>query len=310
MTERKVIYSVVIPVYNTTETLRQITQRIDCVFQNTIKAEYELIMVDDCSPNPSTWLILQELKKKNGKMKIVQLARNCGQHPATLCGMKISEGDFVITMDDDLQHRPEDIVNLLLQKQHDIVIGIFAEKKHNMFKRVTSNLKGWFDYKLIGKPRDLKLSSFRLMQRSVVGNILKIRTVYPIIAALIFAVTSDVVNTEVAHEKRKEGKSGYSLIKMIKLFNNLVINNSSIMLRIIGQMGILTSLISICLAVYVTLLKIFNNQSIIGWSSIMVAILFFGGLILFSLGVIGEYLIRLIYNTDHRPSYYIRRIEQ
>ena len=310
MADKKIIYSIIIPVYNTTETLRQITEGIDCVFQHTIKAEYELIMVDDCSPNPSTWPILQELKKKNSRMKIVQLAKNCGQHPATLCGMKISEGDFVITMDDDLQHRPEDIVNLLKHRQHDIVIGVFTEKKHSMFKQVTSNIKGWFDYRLVGKPRDLKLSSFRLMQRSVVDNILKIRTVYPILSALIFAVTSDVINIEVDHEKRKEGKSGYSFIKMIKLFNNLIINNSSMLLRLTGGLGIVISLISICMIIYLMLRKIFSNHAIIGWSSIMVSILFFGGLILFSLGVIGEYLIRLIYNTDQRPSYHIRRIEQ
>ena len=310
MEDIKATYSVVVPVYNSAETLCQLTERINRVFEQTIKAEHELILVDDCSPNPSTWPILQKLKKKNGRMKIVQLSKNFGQHPATLCGMNISEGDFIITMDDDLQHRPEDIVYLLKHKQHDIVIGVLSEKKHNMFKQVTSNIKGWLDYKLVGKPRNLKLSSFRLMQRSVVDNILKIQTVYPILAALIFSVTSDVVNAEVAHEERKEGKSGYSLSKMIKLFNNLIINNSSMLLKLIGQTGIVTSLISACMIVYLIIQKISGGHSIIGWPSIMVSVFFFGGMILFALGIIGEYLIRLIYNTDQRPSYYIRSIEQ
>ncbi len=103
------------------------------------------------------------------------------------------------------------------------------------------------------------------MQRSVVDNILKIQTVYPILAALIFSVTSDVVNAEVAHEERKEGKSGYSLSKMIKLFNNLIINNSSMLLKLIGQTGIVTSLISACMIVYLIIQKISGGHSIIGW---------------------------------------------
>ena len=309
MADKKVFYSIVIPVYNTTEILRQLAERIDRVFRDLIKSDYEIIMVNDFSPNSLTWAVLKDLRKKNKKMKIVNLAKNCGQHPATLCGMGIAKGDYVITMDDDLQQRPEDIVSLLGQREHEIVIGAFAEKRHNLFKRITSDMKGWFDYKLIGKPKNLKLSSFRLIQRSAVENILKIQTSYPIMSALIFSVTSDVVNVEVAHENRQEGKSGYSLFKMVKLFTNLIINNSSMMLKIVGYIGLVASFLSICFAVYIVMMKLFRNHTISGWSSIMVTINFFGGLILFSLGVIGEYLIRLIYNAEQRPSYYIRSIE-
>ena len=145
-------YSVVIPVYNTTHSLQELVARIEKVFRDEIKDSYEIIFIDDCSTNTDTWPTLVELKKTHPQVNVIQLMRNFGKAGAVFCGLNQASGKYTITMDDDLQHRPEDIVNLIANEQHDVVIGTFAQKKHSWFKKISSSIVNWFDFKLLGKP--------------------------------------------------------------------------------------------------------------------------------------------------------------
>ncbi|OGI04821.1 MAG: hypothetical protein A2Y25_04340 [Candidatus Melainabacteria bacterium GWF2_37_15] len=299
-------YSIVIPVYNTSESLRELTARIKNVFSSVIKKDFEIIFVDDASLNPDTWKTLNELTSSEPNVISIRLTQNFGQQAATLCGINIARGNLIITMDDDLQHQPEDIPLLLKEQHHDIVIACFKKKKHSLFKVITSNIKGWFDEKLIKKPKHIRLSSFRLINNVVAQGILQIKTVNPFIPALMFNISRDVVNVEATHQKRKEGKTGYSLIKMMMVFSNLIINNSSLLLKISGLIGIFISLISFCFAIFIIVKKLFFGIPIVGWASVMVSSLFIGGTILFSMGIIGEYLVRIIKNIENRPTYFIR----
>ena len=300
------LVSIVVPVYGSTESLEKLAAGIDAVFHD-IEFDYELIFVDDASPNANqTWKTLERLNSQYGAIKCFRLMRNFGQQAATLCGIKHAQGDYIITMDDDLQHRPEDIPGLLEYRDHDVVIAKFKEKKHNWFKRLTSNIKGYFDRKIIGKPKDIKLSPFRLINASIAECMFLRNSPYPFIPALLFYVTKDVVNVEVEHYSRMQGRSNYTLLKMIQLFSNLMINNSSLLLRYIGYMGLIASLVSVVFIVYLVLKKMFIGISIEGWTSIMLAILFFGGMTLSALGIIGEYLIRLIATAESRPIYIIK----
>jgi dolichol-phosphate mannosyltransferase/undecaprenyl-phosphate 4-deoxy-4-formamido-L-arabinose transferase len=302
------LVSIVIPVYNSTASLVLLSERIKIVFQ-ALDYAYELIFIDDKSPNTKSWEILELIAKKDTNVKIIQLTRNFGQQAATLCGIEYAKGDFVLTMDDDLQHSPEDIPLLLSQNKHDIVIGVFKSKKHSYFKRATSKIKAYFDYIIIGKPKGIQLSSFRLFNRIIVDGMLKIKTAYPFIPALMFYVSKDVIGVELLHYNRHEGKTNYNFLKLVKVFSNLIINNSSFLLKLIGQIGISISVINLIVACIIIYRKLFLGISVIGWASNMVALLFIGGLILFSLGIIGEYLIRIVSGIEQKPTYLIRKKE-
>jgi dolichol-phosphate mannosyltransferase/undecaprenyl-phosphate 4-deoxy-4-formamido-L-arabinose transferase len=299
------LISIVIPVYDS-RVLEEIAERIEAVFAK-LPEEHEIIFVDDFSPNPDVWPALVRITQKNRSVKAVQLTRNFGQHAATLCGLEESRGDYVITMDDDLQHSPEDIPRLLDLRDHDVVIAQLKNKQHSLFKRVTSRIKGLFDQIIIGKPGNINLSSFRMLSRVVVDGMLAAHSSHPFIPALIFHISKDVVGVEVEHHKRKAGRSGYNFVKLFRLFNDLIINNSSLVLRLVGHLGILFACISFIMVLVVMYKKLALGIQIQGWASLFAAIMLVGGLLLFGLGVVGEYLIRIIESSETRPSFFIRR---
>jgi dolichol-phosphate mannosyltransferase/undecaprenyl-phosphate 4-deoxy-4-formamido-L-arabinose transferase len=300
------VYSVVVPVYNSTDSLIELVDRIEAVFAEQVPDAYEIVMVDDGSPNAGSWACISELAKTHKSVRGIQLMRNFGKPSAILCGMSEARGDYIITMDDDLQHRPEDIPVLLAAREHDVVMGAFRNRQHSSSVRSSSRIKGWFDYKLIGKPRHIANSPFRMLKAEVVKAFSGIRTPYPFIPALIFHVTNDVVNVEIDHDARKFGQTGYSWRKRFGQFLRLLINNSSFLLQLVAGVGSVMALISIVYAAYLVVHTLVLRTSVAGWASLMVVTLFIGGLVLLSLGVIGEYLIRIINGTEQRPAYVMR----
>ena len=300
-------YSVVIPVYNTTDILLELCDRIESTLQ-LLNEPYEIIFVDDCSPNPKTWKTLQEIVALKEKVTAAHLLRNFGQQAATMCGLSLARGEYIITMDDDLQHDPSNIPRLIEQKHHHIVIGNFLDKKHSFMKRFTSKLKERFDRIIFDKPKDIQLSAFRLLNRRVVDVMLQIKTPNPYVSALMFFASKDVVGVSIDHNERQEGVSGYSFIQLIKLFSYLIINNSSLALKFIGQLGLISLGFS-AVFILITLFKYFTYNNIIpGWTSVMLGLFFFGGIQLFSIGIIGEYLIRIIGYSEGKPSFVIGEI--
>lgn len=207
------LYSIVVPVYKSTNSLRELAQRIDAVFSNIPNSHYELIFVNDSPFYAETGRVLEDILNSSSRVIVIELMKNFGQQPATLCGVAHAKGNFVITMDDDLQHRPEDIPRLIEQQQHDIVIARLRRKKHSIFKRLSSHVKGYFDRIILGKPRHIKLSSFRLLKQDIAKLMFKRKTPYPFIPALLFSITRDIVNVNVQHSQRDHGKSNYTLIR-------------------------------------------------------------------------------------------------
>lgn len=300
-------YSVVIPVFNTEKSLVELAQRIDVVFTTQVKSAYEIIFVDDGSANPNTWKTLSMLSAQSSLIHAIRLTRNFGQHAATLCGLRISRGNYVITLDDDLQILPEDIPAMVEMRHHDIVVGQFLHKSHSFSKRLFSRIKGYFDRIILGKPKHIQLSPLKLMNRITVDGMIQLsNTPYPFLAAMMFYITRDVVGVEAHHAKRMEGKTGYGFFKMFRMFTNLLINNSSLLLKVIGNAGLLISFLSFALALYFSYRKLFLSINVVGWTSVIVTVLFIGGLLLFSIGIIGEYLIRIIQGVDRKPTYIIR----
>jgi dolichol-phosphate mannosyltransferase/undecaprenyl-phosphate 4-deoxy-4-formamido-L-arabinose transferase len=300
------LVSIVIPVFNSTDTLVELAVRIAEVFSKRPDDEYELIFVDDSSTLPETWPTLQRLAEEDPKIGVVQLTRNFGQQAATLCGLRESRGDVVITMDDDLQHVPEDIPKFLESSGYDVVVGQFNRKRHGLLKRTASRIKGLFDRIIVGKPKHIQLSAYRMLSRTVVDGILSIRTPNPFLPALIFHISKNVVGVEVRHSARDAGKSGYTLWKLLRLFNTLLVNNSSLLLRVVGYLGVTIAVVSFGFSGALVYRKLVFGIPVQGWASLLGATLLIGGLLLFSMGVVGEYLIRIIESSECRPTYFIR----
>ena len=160
-------YSIVIPVYKSSSSLIELAERTEQLFLKMPNAEYELIFVNDSPFSKKTVDTLEVLAQRNPQIIVIELMKNFGQQAATLCGIKYAKGDYIITMDDDLQHWPEDICKLMEEQEHDVVIARFRDKKHSPFKRFTSEIKGYFDHIILGKPRFLRLSPFRLIKAEV-----------------------------------------------------------------------------------------------------------------------------------------------
>jgi glycosyltransferase involved in cell wall biosynthesis len=302
------LLSIVIPVYKSSVTLIELAKRIDRVVWDRSDTDYEIIFVNDSPFWDKTSTILKGLAEENSKVITIELMKNFGQQPATLCGIEHAIGDFIVTMDDDLQHAPEDIPKLLEECSHDVVIARFHSKKHSLFKRALSSLKGYFDQIILGKPSSIVLSPFRLIQTPVAKLMLNRNTPYPFIPALLFEITHDVVNVDVDHHPRAEGSGNYTFTKMFGVFSNLIINNSSLMLRLLGYVGSTIALIAFTLAISIIVRKLAFDIAIIGWASVFTAILFFGGMTLLTLGIVGEYLVRIIATTEKRPTFYVREI--
>lgn len=298
------LISVVIPTYNS-QRLEELADRIAAVFRN-LQESYELVFVDDDSPDETTWRTAERLARERIEVRAIQLTRNFGQQAATLCGLREARGAFVLTMDDDLQHLPEDIPKFLELREWDIVIGQFPEKQHSLLRRAGSRVKGYFDRIIVGKPKSIQLSPFRLLSRTVVDGILAIHSPNPFIPALMFHVSKKVQGVVVRHGPRSDGRSGYTLRKLLKIFSDLLINNSSLVLRLVGQIGILFSSVSFLLTGLVVYRRLAQGVAVQGWASLMAAILLIGGLLLFSLGVVGEYLIRIIEASESKPTYFVR----
>lgn len=300
-------YSVVIPVFNSTETHRLLYDRLKSTFSK-VGETWEVVFVDDFSSDPNSWPSVKTLSSEEPNVTAIRLMRNFGRGPAVVCAMANAKGKYIITMDDDLQHRPEDIPKLIDHRKHDVVIGEFRKKQHSLGKRITSEIKSWVDYLALKKPVDVKLTSFILMNRDVANAMLSIRASSPFFAALLFYVTRDVVMVPVHHDKREHGKSAFNVWKRLKQFNLLLINNSTIIPRLLVIVGGCIFLLSLGFTLHLIFMYFSSGRSVAGWSSLMVVVLMLSSTIILSIGILGEYLGRIFANTENRPPYLIREV--
>ncbi len=299
------LVSIIVPVYNSSNSLLSIFDKTDKVASEN-QLNYELIFINDTPYNSKTCETL-DLLSKHPTVTVISLTRNFGQQAATMCGLEVSKGDVVITMDDDLQHDPAFIPLLLARTlTHDIVIAQFPKKQHSVFKVLTSRIKERFDRVILNKPKEIQLSAYRAITRPVVDGMLKFNSPKPFISAMMLYVSLNITGVEVAHYERMEGSSGYSFKDLLNLFSFLLINNSSLLLELLGRVGILSLILSILYGSYLMLRYWLQAISVSGWTSLMVLILFFGGIQLFGIGVIGTYLIRIIGYSEKKPPYVIK----
>jgi undecaprenyl-phosphate 4-deoxy-4-formamido-L-arabinose transferase len=303
--------SVVVPVFRSAQLLPALAERLKNVLDAQARP-WEVIMVDDASPDDS-YAVMRSLRAADARVRIVQLARNHGQQHATLCGLNYARGDEVVTIDDDLQNPPEEIARLLerLREGYAAVIGRIAEKRHGWWRNAGSRAHQYFAERIIHKPRGLYLSSFRALSRAAVDRLVRYKGAHPHISALLLKSVphTAIANVDVRHDARSIGASTYSLRKLLKTASFLLINHSYIPLRFMTGWGFLLSLLSVGFAAVVVARVLFYGAAVQGWPSLAVLVAFLSGNILMALGIVGEYLGRLVEEFSVAEQFAIHREE-
>lgn len=300
--------SVVIPVYNASGSLSELLRQLVGVLSKS-ESGYEIILVDDCSPDNS-WQVIQELALLYPQIRGFQLMHNEGQATATLCGMARAAGEIVVTMDDDLQHPPDQLPRLLeTLKAHpeiDCVLGYFEEKHHAFYRNVGSALIRKINAAAFGLPASVRSSAFRALRRPVLDAIVNQRTMSAAMPALLFGTTRRVMSIPVDHAPRHAGKSSYSFGKQLALALDNICNATMLPLRLVSVLGLLMCALSMVLVVFYLTRYFMGIIQVAGWATVVLLLTFFSGVTLLSLGVFGEYLVRVLREVRQRPMYVVR----
>ncbi len=300
-------FSVVVPVFNSEKTLEELYLRTEKFFAAKQKF-FQFIFVDDGSSDKS-WDVISSLKKQFPEtITAVKLSKNYGQHNALFCGLTFVKGAQVITIDDDLQTPPEEIEKLLNCHEStgaDLVYGYYIKKEHSIIRNAGSYIVGKI-FKNFANTSG-KGSSFKLINGAITEKIISRNYRMFYLDEIIAWHTDNVAHVVVEHLPRKEGKSGYTLFNLFKITMKLVVGYTAFPLKIISWFGLLSSLICLGFVAYFIYMK-YNYGAELGFTTLIVAILFSTGLILFSLGIIGEYMRRLYIGETGKPSFTVKTV--
>lgn len=300
--------SIVVPVYNSAATLPELVRRISSVVAPITQA-YEIVLVDDGSKDAS-WEMLQSLQAQHDEHLVtIQLMRNYGQHNTLMCGLAAARGRLLVTMDDDLQNPPEEIPKLIRRIEElgvDLVYGCPSERSHPIWRNVGASLV-WHFYRTVFR-NPVTPTSFRIMRRQLAQSVRFYDLNFTYLDGLLAWCTDRIGSVEVEHHAREQGRSGYSVGKLLVLALNLYTNFSLIPLQIVSGIGMATATTGILIGIYYLFLYLTSNIVVPGFASTIIAILILGGGQLLALGVIGEYLGRLHLNVNRKPQYVIRRV--
>lgn len=300
--------SFVIPVYGSEKVLPELVSRLQGVLDTLprVRGSYEVVFVCDRSPDRS-WQVIQQLAAQYPWVRGILLRMNAGQHNALMAGFAQARGQIIMTMDDDLQHAPSDIPALLakLDEGHDLVYARFKNRQHASWKVWGSKLNDKVAGYLMQKPKGLYLSPYRAMRAEIVRDILRYRGPYVYVDGLLLSVTRNIGTVDVEHHDRFAGDSGYSLRKSISLWLKMATSFSIVPLRLTSFAGLTIAGVGFLLAVLLIIQKFTIDRMPIGWSSLIVTILIIGGVQLVALGMLGEYLGRVLLTLNLRPQYVV-----
>ncbi|WP_291321200.1 glycosyltransferase family 2 protein [Desulfonatronospira sp.] len=301
--------SIVIPAYKSSAWLNDLVRETASTL-NSLELSHEIIIVDDCSPD-STWDVIARTAQDLPNVRGIQLMNNEGQVRATLCGLQHSRGDIVITMDDDFQHRPDQLQRLIQALEHnpemDCVMGVFEHKKHSFYRNLGSRIINRLNQTAFNMPRGLRSSGFRAMRRQLVEVICAHRILNPSLSMLIFSSTRRVMNISLEHSPRRAGKSNYTLRRQFRLAFDNICHASMLPLRLVSLTGLAASGLSLALMLFYFVRYLLGAILVPGWTTIILLLTFFSGVILFALGVIGEYLFMVLKEVRGRPLYFVRK---
>lgn len=298
--------SFVIPCYNSSKTIESVVNEIVTTV-NKRDDEYEIILVNDCSTD-DVWNVIKKLRKDNRRIKGICFAKNFGQHSALMAGYNKASGDIVVSLDDDGQTPADEAYSLIdkLNEGYDVVYASYDHKQHSSARNLGTKLNNMMCEKLLGKPKGLTITSYFVAKRFVINEIKKYSNSYAYVPGLVLRTTNSIASVPVNHRAREEGKSGYSFTKLIALWMNGFTAFSVKPLRISTFIGMMTAVIGFIYCIFILVNKIINPKVPIGWTSTIGVMLLIGGMILFVLGMIGEYLGRAYISLNNSPQYVIK----
>ena len=300
--------SIVIPVYNGALSIDRLVDeliaRISPVFN------IEIVLVNDCSPDNSEEVCIGITKKHPEYVSFYSLAMNVGEHNTVMAGLNKATGDFAVIIDDDFQNPVSEVIKLIdfmINSNYDVVYTFYEEKKHSVFRNLGSQFNDKVANVMLKKPKDLYLSSFKIINRFLINEVIKYDLPYPYLDGLILRRTSNIGKIKVSHTERQLGKSNYTLRKLISLWLNMFTNFSILPLRISIILGFIFSFVGFIISIDAIIEKIFNPHLPQGYTFIVIIISFYAGIQLIAIGMVGEYLGRLFMAHNKKPQYSIRK---
>lgn len=303
--------SFVIPCYRSSQTLPGVIQEIKDTMKTLKKYEYEIVLVNDSSPD-DTFSVIAGLCRENDNITGINLARNFGQHAALMAGFHYVKGDVVVCLDDDGQTPACEVGRLLagIEEGADVVYAKYNHKHHSGFRNFGSHVNEVMTRIMLGKPKDLYVSSYFAAKRFVVDEMIRYEYAYPYVIGLVLRTTKNIVNVEIDHRDRQAGESGYTLKKLLGLWFNGFTAFSVKPLRVATVTGTICAFCGFAYGIYTIIKKIFIQPPdlVIGFSALMSVIVFMGGMLMLMLGLVGEYMGRMYVSMNNSPQYVIREI--
>jgi len=302
--------SIVVPVYRGAATVGRL---VDALSDLAPEGGLEIVLVNDGSPDNSGDVCRALLPTARVPLVYIEHARNYGEHNAVMTGLRHASGDFIITMDDDLQNPPEEVVKLYDHARlgnWDVVYTRYAVKQHEGWRNLGSRFANAVADQLLDKPKGLYLSSFRCMSALVVRAVTLYSGPYPYIDGLIMQITQRIDSIEVRHLPRAEGRSNYTLVRLVRLWLNLATSFSLAPLRLAIFAGLGLSVLGAIGAIATISEALFTRDIPSGWASTMVVLLLVGGVQSMILGVLGEYVGRTFLSANGKPQGTIRAIQR
>ena len=306
--------SFVIPCYNSTHTIGSVVQEIKEVMQTVlVRYDYEIVLVNDGSPDGTTYGAIMDIVKSEDNIKGINLARNFGQPSAVMAALNHTTGDYVVCGDDDGQTPFNELPKLMekIEEGYDLVEAKYAvREKRSLFRRLGTIANEGMATWLIAKPKGLELTTYWVTRRFVVDQMIAYPNSYPYLGGLMLRATQTACNVNVTHRERLSGKSGYNLKKMIELWLNGFTSFSVKPLRIMSVIGIIVAILGLFYGLFVIISKLVDPSINAGYSSIMAIMLFMFGVLFFFMGIIGEYVGRIYISLNKAPQFVVRQYNE
>jgi glycosyltransferase involved in cell wall biosynthesis len=299
--------SIVVPVYRSASILPVLVETIQTEMgRANLQDNFELLLVNDASPDNS-WQVIEDLAKQYPFVKGISLRRNFGQHNATMAGLNHVVGSIVVIMDDDLQHPPKAIVKMIqaLEDGYDVCYVRYLNRQHAVWKKLGSMFNSLIATHLLGKPKELYLSSFKAIRKEVVAEVIKYDGPYAYLDGLILDVTQSITSIDIEHQPRHEGEGNYNFRRSLTLWLKMATSFSVTPLRLATYSGFVLTAFSMLMICYVLINKILHPDISAGWTSLIATILLMGGVQTMCIGIIGEYLGRAYLKLNGKPQFVV-----
>lgn len=299
--------AIVIPVYNGANSIQKL---VDLLIQELAMYQLEIVLVNDCSPDNSEEKCIELYQKHTSIVKFFSLAKNVGEHNAVMAGLNQVTANYAVIMDDDFQNPVSEVKKLIeyaIATDNDVVYTYYGEKKHSFFRNLGSAFNDRVATLLLKKPKNLYLSSFKIVNKFLIKEIIKYNLPFPYIDGLILRTTNSIGKIKVKHEARQEGASNYTLTKLVSLWMNMFTNFSILPLRFSMIVGFLFSIFGFAYGIYAVIEKLLYPNLPTGYTTIIVLISLFAGIQLMALGMLGEYLGRMFLSQNKKPQYSIKK---